>query len=377
MKYWSTTDNVWDPASLVVPADIQIGPLTVLKDGFLGGGTFGSVFKARLTGEDVVVKLTKEPSPTPSFAFLTEIKAHQALSAEPTCSPMICCLKESFSTNLGHRSDTFKHYGIVLERMDGDLLLWAKSISTADNETKLTMAFYVLTSMLYTLSKMHEVGFYHNDVKTANCLFKQLENGMSRVKISDLGLSCSVDKAQQLLCKVQGTRWYASKKFWSRSAGEPTKDVMAHNDRYGAAMTFMELLVLLGIINGQPGANAHSEASKEYLIQVPYRHNDPVVQQALASIQVALLYDRSENLLARSAEALQSLASRVPIDSLSPPSGSFAPRLPATVAQPKKQEEAQVQVAAAKEEAISSFNVVAEPHLIVPITVTESDLYSQ
>ena len=175
------------------------GDLSFIPHGRIGGGTYGNVYKAVAIDKNksvvpVVVKLTKSPKTEPPHEFISEVVTMWDNSSDPNCEIYATCLYGVFKSNFGVALPGHYFYGIVMENMDGDLHSLALSMGKNPKntpESKFYFLIYCGLHMLYDVWRLHANGYFHNDVKPSNFLYKRMDGGNKyRIKLADFGLSC-------------------------------------------------------------------------------------------------------------------------------------------------------------------------------------------
>lgn len=204
----------WDPALTPNPSFMVMlysdggnveGDLAIIPNGRIGGGTYGSVYKAVVLDRNkqtikVIVKLTNKPFSSPPKDYINEVLTMWDNSSDPRCEIYATCLYGVFKSRFGSADPRNFYYGIVMEEMDGNLMHLCRSIGANPqntDESKLYFLIYCGLHMIYDVWRLHERGYFHNDIKPTNFLYKRMDNGQYRIKLADFGLSCSV-KTNQL-----------------------------------------------------------------------------------------------------------------------------------------------------------------------------------
>jgi len=198
----------WDPITSPDPTSMVMlhmdggnpeGDLVIVSRGRIGGGTYGSIYNAVVLDKDrgtipVVVKLTNRAEVVPPRSFVNEVLVMWDNSSDPACEIYATCLYGVFKSRFGSADPDKYFYGIVMERMDGDLVGLCKSVGDNPHntaESKLYFLIYCGLHMIYDVWRLHDRGYFHNDIKPGNFLYYRMDNGMYRIKLADFGLSCS------------------------------------------------------------------------------------------------------------------------------------------------------------------------------------------
>jgi len=176
------------------------GDIIILRNGRIGAGSYGNVYKAVAVQKDgtqipVVVKLGKKLYGGMTKSFRNELVVFWEQSSDPTCSQHLICMYGAFTTNLNMTSISGQRYeALVLEKMDGDLERLARLVKSSgvSVDSMLYMLVYIGLHMTYDIYMLHGAGYYHNDVKPANFLYRwDPVSRKYRIKIADLGLVCN------------------------------------------------------------------------------------------------------------------------------------------------------------------------------------------
>lgn len=209
--------NTWNIESYRNPIrPIEFGPtiglwtpdIVIEANGLIGYGGYGTVYRGYVIERDgkrtpVVIKIASRPVHTGSpnsEEFLKELAIFEDQSANPTCSNSVTCIYGAFTCNMGFTR--YYYECMILERMEGDLRSLGQAIRYAPvirQDIKLHLLLYIGLHMAFDISKLHNAGFFHNDIKPDNFLFKwDPPANRYRIKISDFGLACSMDFNQHL-----------------------------------------------------------------------------------------------------------------------------------------------------------------------------------
>jgi serine/threonine protein kinase len=281
--------------------------VTILRPNeMIGQGSFGVIYEGSVMSElqgiskPAVVKVTKFPTLNPPSSFKNEMIAHWILSTYPKCSDYITCMLCAFKTTMqlhgvydatGSIPQKFFHC-IVLEKMDGDAARFCGLVkkNVEDPEVRKKYLLFAAKQMADAVLKIHEEGFFHNDVKPSNFLYKWT-GARYVVKIGDLGLACTMDKEHAitrikerldgqyggrtmlhvvvedmiregaaLQCTLAGTLKYMSReKQMAQSmmgidkAITDMKSLFSENDVYGLRMSVNRMAVLMDLNPSEPG----------------------------------------------------------------------------------------------------------------------------
>ena len=197
-------------------ADDHVG---ILAGKPIGGGTFGKIYNCTVSSArdgrvlNGVVKIPTNASPRPPRDFKNELLTHWALSTLPHCSDRVVCLLAAFKTTLRipdpENEDqqlafypTNYYHCLILEKMDGDL--WAltqKMASLDDDDVKKRYIIFFAREMAEAVGLMHANGFFHNDIKPANFLYKW-DGNKYVVKVGDLGIACRRENSKKTVEKI-------------------------------------------------------------------------------------------------------------------------------------------------------------------------------
>lgn len=272
--------TIWDPLSRVPPpVGVGIGPrgVELVIGAYLGGGTYGAVYRGTLT-------LNPVDRTQPARAFDVAVKFYQAVnefvdeavklitvSATPYCATYVTCTYGVFRIRLCNRSTLF---GVILETMDGDLDSFARrsvgSAQLADWE-KLHSIAYASTVVAVGTSTLINYRFYSMDIKPTNYLYKwDASKNVYWIKISDLGLGCISGLSQAALstmvnrsmeswgttvtdadirnlfsCVSNGTPAFTARSLGPAGAPQPNANLLNTNAFFGVCMTIKYMFMLL------------------------------------------------------------------------------------------------------------------------------------
>jgi len=188
----------------------------------LGNGTFGSVWKARMTlpcgfDEQVAVKIYNM-STVPRQKLLREINMLKLFSGG------------SFLTYYGWWT-AGDHVMIIMELAHADM--GPEVLKRSFESVGLLERVRHMKDLMQGLRAMHRQGYMHRDIKHRNVMLVRSQNGLSRVKIADFGEACSfrvTTRALTLLARKTerfvGTPSGMAPECWRRE-GCPKSDVFA------------------------------------------------------------------------------------------------------------------------------------------------------
>lgn len=265
----------------------------VVLGNFLGSGSYGNVYGGIVTARNndgtntvipVAVKIGRASPEIFAHSELPETGAYIHLSMDPKCSPLVTCVYAVFVTKMDPDPvDDKWRYGIIMERMDGDLFRLAKRIrdkEAPDVNSKYKWLMHIAFYMIYALNYLHTNGWAHNDVKPENFLYRwPAGEALPKIKLADLGFACSntiTETAQTALlnyvidqymyatgfaphaflrsgvnttCRYSTTPFYQAPHWdpFSKSP-DPTPDISDNlrNDRHEFAMAIKVLFLHMG-----------------------------------------------------------------------------------------------------------------------------------
>ena len=257
------------------------GNIVVFKNGLLGSGGYGNVYRAAINQADgtvipVALKIAKRKVKLdrPSASFIHELLVYWDNSSNPECSPHMLCVLGAFFVQLTDCDPDEYYECIVFERMDGDLddLADAAASLNLSVDSKMHLLAYMMLHMTYDVYTMHVYGYIHIDIKPTNFLYKyDADKGVYRIKISDMGMACTFDQTKldrirqkaeatkntlmditplfrytiDLGCNPGGTLWYMSpdmkdlylKDTSNKALDDTYKQLALDNDIYALAMS--------------------------------------------------------------------------------------------------------------------------------------------
>jgi hypothetical protein len=204
-RYWEEKRAAKRRAPKVLRRTPGVEPKDVKLDiarGSLGSGNFGTVFRGVFTGnvekgpQEVILKNAKADVLAAEELLECEmdLNYHVHANARGTCARFMGCLE------LGPKDGGELYNGTLTE---GLWLMWANegentmeklmlesTAKLADamrcaDATELGVAKHATKALLMNLAKLHAVGVVHRDVKPANVVVAEKENGA--LKLIDLG----------------------------------------------------------------------------------------------------------------------------------------------------------------------------------------------
>jgi serine/threonine protein kinase len=93
------------------------------------------------------------------------------------------------------------YHCLILEKMDGDLWTLSQRMASLDEDSKKRYLLFFAREMMEAVRVVHDAGFFHNDVKPANFLYRW--NGSEYVvKIGDLGIACRRENVRQTMGRI-------------------------------------------------------------------------------------------------------------------------------------------------------------------------------
>lgn len=194
------------------------GNLIVYKDGLIGSGGYGNVYKAAINQSDgtllpVALKISKTKINVnePSRSFLHELLVYWDLSSEPRCRSFILCVLGAFFVPLSDCAADECYECMIFERMDGDLADLARRAANpaVSLDSKMHLLYFAGLAMMYDITMMRSSSYFHVDIKPANFLYAyDSASQIYRIKISDMGMACSFKNTMiaDLHAKAQATK---------------------------------------------------------------------------------------------------------------------------------------------------------------------------
>jgi len=182
----------------VEPKDVRVE----IGKGALGSGNFGTVFRGVFAGDaakgaqDVILKNAKADVLAAEELLECEmdLNYHVHANARGTCARFMGCLE------LGPKDGGELYNGTLTE---GLWLMWANegestveslmlrgsgalaAAMRCEDPTELGVTRHAMTQVLSSLARLHEIGVVHRDVKPANVVVAERDEG--RLKLIDLG----------------------------------------------------------------------------------------------------------------------------------------------------------------------------------------------
>ena len=185
--------NPWKGRAAAVGTTFGNKDITMQLSKRLGEGGYGTVYSATLTQNrhsktKAAIKFMQEQNDARREVFI-----HLAVAANPECDNAICQMYGYFTARVNNKRIPC----LALELMSGDLIDFMLRTTYSTNVTKLQILLhimYVAMHMIRNIRKLSNQGFYHQDIKPLNFLYKWEEtSGRYRVKASDMGLACVRD----------------------------------------------------------------------------------------------------------------------------------------------------------------------------------------
>lgn len=155
------------------------------REGHLGGGGFGQVFKAYDINNDRYVAI-KRSEVKPEFKDFTLMREYE-LAKEIPSHPNICPYENCFRFSEGFID---ADYAILKYYEYGNISEFLEKQTLSDREKK-----QLIKGILQGVEHLHKNNIIHRDLKAGNILIDR-EDGVWRPKIADFGLSKVIDKKQ-------------------------------------------------------------------------------------------------------------------------------------------------------------------------------------
>ncbi|CAK81842.1 unnamed protein product (macronuclear) [Paramecium tetraurelia] len=190
------------------------------KKGFLGAGSFGSVYKAKniKTGEIVALKILDMKLFQDQFmidSLKNEIKVMQTLT-----SPNVVRMLDVF----GNKQQTY----MAIELCDSDL----RSVMHKKGHIQEQQAIELLAQLMNGFKDLVSHNYIHRDIKPENCLVKS-----NVYKVADFGFATKIDiTGRQLLRECVGTPIYMSPQILNK------QQYSAKSDIWSIGMMYYEIL---------------------------------------------------------------------------------------------------------------------------------------
>ena len=177
----------------VEPGDIRLD----VKGGSLGSGSFGKVFRGTFKGREAVILKNAKAEVLAAEELLEmemELNYHVHARARGAVARFMGCIE------LGPKDGGELYNGTLTE---GLWLMWANegestveslmlkgsgalaAAMRCEDPTELGVTRHAMTQVLSSLARLHEIGVVHRDVKPANVVVAERDEG--RLKLIDLG----------------------------------------------------------------------------------------------------------------------------------------------------------------------------------------------
>ncbi len=231
--------------------DLQIGSKIgeYTLESYLGGGSFGAVWRARNeAGETVAVKVL-------TGALSNADSSRRRAEVEMLAAAAVASRSEHVVRVLGSGDDPLPY--IVMEYVDGgDLSSMLKDAGVLP----VGRAIDVGVAIMDALSALNDAGIFHRDIKPANVMIDQ--KGV--IKLADFGIAKIVGyESITMTGQAAMTMAYAAPEVWDEdgSFGRPSH----RSDLYAAGIVLYQCLVGATPFKGNYGAlyKAHAEHSPE------------------------------------------------------------------------------------------------------------------
>jgi len=208
----------------------------------IGGGTFGTVFRAVDThdGQDVAIKVIKQGFT--SWKECVSLREVASLTKIPK-HPHIVRLRQLILEN--------KALYFVFEYLPNDLL---KLMRGHGGPVPVPAVRRIMWQLLHGLHHMHRHGFFHRDIKPENLLCAGTSVSDAVVKICDFGQAREV-RSRPPYTEYVSTRWYRAPELLLRS-----RYYNSPSDMWAAGVLMAELLA------GRPVFPGNSEVNQLYLV---------------------------------------------------------------------------------------------------------------
>ena len=165
-----------------------------------------------------------------------------------------------------------RNIAIVMELVDG-MSLQDKLVERRGRPLSKLQFVWLAREITIGLGVVHDHGYVHADVKPANFLYGQSEQGHSVLKVSDFGIARKLDSGRRI---VAGTYGYMSPE---QVRGDP---LTAASDLYGLGCVLYEVLT---------GGPVFPVTDTQELAQAHCTRPPPKVDEALAGPYVSSLID--------------------------------------------------------------------------------------
>jgi serine/threonine protein kinase len=170
--------------SLSTPGDKDRGSLVGTKvDGFsiegvIGGGSFGTVYRARQRGLDRVIAIKVPTFEIASDPVMAKRFAREARSAAAINHPGVVSI---FA--VGELADGRPY--LAMELVEGEPL----DRMLADGPVPMVRALGIARQIASALSETHAAGVVHRDLKPTNVMWRRDRNGDDRITLVDFGIA--------------------------------------------------------------------------------------------------------------------------------------------------------------------------------------------
>ncbi|HEU0037398.1 MAG TPA: protein kinase [Kofleriaceae bacterium] len=280
-------------------------------EGVIGGGAFGTVYRARQVGLDRVVALKVPTQEIASDPVMAKRFAREAKAAARIVHPGVVAIYA-----VGELRDGRPY--LAMQYVEGEPL----DAILADGAIPVARGLRLVRQIASALSETHAADVVHRDLKSTNIMWRRDRNGDDRITLVDFGIAVckpsNADATRLTAGGLIGTPHYMSPE---QAHGEL---VDARADLYALGCLLFEL-----ITGTTPFDGSGFEVLLAHLGRQPPRPSErnPDVPEAVDRLVLALMAKRPDDRIQSADELVQRIDDTLDvIDTTEPPDAAAPPR---------------------------------------------------